>query len=84
MSNYDYEQAANDLRVWLEDYRKAKMESIEDLEDVLEVALFNRYFKRLSYGTFARDMSEDDARSIVSNLDTLRPVLESWWANESN
>lgn len=84
MSDYDYEQAANDLRVWLEDYRKAKMESIEDLEDVLEQALFNCYTKRVPYGSFARDAAQDDARVIAAHLDTLRPILEAWWRNESN
>lgn len=82
MSYKDYEQAANDMRVWLEDNRKAKMESLDDLEEVLGTVLAKR---RMSYGVaedLAWDTAMDDAIAITAIADALRPVLEAWWRDE--
>lgn len=79
MSNDDYEQAANDMRVWMEDNRKSKIESKDDLESILATVLANRRIARGVRSSLAWETAWDDAASMRYNLDTLRPVLEAWW-----
>ena len=84
MSDLDYEQAANDLRVWLEDNRKTKMESEDDLEFVIASVLANRRIANGFRSSIAWETAWDDTFSIVAHLDTLRPILEAWWRDESH
>jgi hypothetical protein len=74
-----YEQAAADLKRFLEDLEQNKLEDEFDLQMALKVALTNRYLSRNVGPSLAEYCASDDALMVINNLDTLRPILEHWW-----
>jgi hypothetical protein len=74
-----YEDAANVLKVFLEDEHKSALADDWDLQRVLMQALTNRYLSRNMPLSIVEDSVGDDAIFIINNLDTLRPILEAYW-----
>ena len=75
----NYEQAAADLKRFLEDGEQNRLEDEFDLQMALQKVFTSLYLSRNVTESLAEGLASDDAIFIVNSLDALRPVLESYW-----
>lgn len=80
MAEVDYEQASRTLKNFLEDYREQRLETRTDLHIMLRAVLSDKYVRNGTEPEYARSLADDDTLFLIANLNTLRPVLEAWWA----
>lgn len=82
MAEVDYEQSSRILKNFLEDYQEQRLETATDLHIMLRAVLAEKYVRRGTESEYADSLADEDALFLIANLDTLRPILEHWWAKD--